>query len=218
VLSVRRSQDARIRAIISELLSRRMTLMNQLKKQIVFLLLMSMLGILPSVKAQTEMFDGKPTFAEGTDLGYFIWREGDTWHIRWTTKGKMRQFSGAVVSDGGKLKSLKRIDVESERSVLYPGRAPRVVYGPRGRAHVRGGRAPVVVEHKQDKIEKDGDNKIVFLARTNDDIDGFDFKVDDKVVSLSFMLEVDGRQMPQLVEMGNKNQKAESLPLRVRLK
>ena len=36
--------------------------------------------------------------------------------------------------EGGKLKSLKRIDVESERRVLYPGRAPQIVYGPRGRA------------------------------------------------------------------------------------
>lgn len=192
--------------------------MNQLKKQIIFLLLISMLGLLPSVKAQAEMFEGKPTFAEGADLGYFIWREGDTWHVRWTTRGKMRQFSGSVVSDGGKLKSLKRIDVESEQRVLYPSRAPRVVYGPRGRAHVRGGRAPVVVERKQDKIEKEGDNRIVFLARTDDDIDGFDFKVDDKVASLSFSLEIDGRQVPQLIETGKRNQKAESLPLRVRLK
>ena len=216
--SVGCAQDMRIKATISELLSRRMTRMNQLKKQIIFLLLISMLGILPSVKAQAGRFDGKPTFAEGADLGYFIWRDGNTWHIRWTTRGKMRQFSGSVVSDGGNLKSLKRIDVETERRVLYPGRAPRIVYGPRGRAHVRGGRAPVVVEHKQDKIEKDGDKRIVFLARTDDDIDGFDFKVDDKVVTLSFVLEIDGRSMPQLIEMGNKNQKAESLPLRVRLK
>lgn len=192
--------------------------MNHLRKPIILLLVVSILGISPCVKAQTAMFDGKPTFAEGTALGYFVWREGDAWHVRWTTKGKMRQFSGTVVSEGGKLKSFKRIDVESERRVLYPGRAPQVVYGPRGRPHVRGGRAPVVIERTQDKIEKDGDHKIVFLARTNDDIDGFDFKVDDKAISLTFVLDIDGMKRPQLVETGKNNQKAESLPLRVRLK
>jgi hypothetical protein len=191
--------------------------MHQLKKQIIFLLLISMLGLLPSVMAQAKMFEGKPTFAEGVELGYYVWREGNTWHVRWTTMGQLRRFTGSVVSEGGELKSLKRIDVESERRVLYPGRSPRVVYGPRGRAHVRGGRGPVVVERQQDKIEKDGDHRIVFLARTNDDIDGFDFKVDEKVVALRFVLEIDGRQMPQRVEIGKNNQKAGNLPLMVRL-
>ena len=192
--------------------------MSILKRQTIFLLLISMLGLTPAAMAQSEMFDGKPTFSEGADLGYYIWRDGDTWHVRWTTRGNMRQFSGSVISEGGELKSLKRIDVESERRVLYPGRAPRVVYGPRGRAHVRRGRAPVVVERNQDKIEKDGDNRIVFLARTNDDIDGFDFKVDEKVGALRFMLEIDGKQMPVAIEIGKNNQKAQSLPLIVKLK
>jgi hypothetical protein len=192
--------------------------MNLLRKQLILLLVISILGVSPSAMPQAAMFDGKPTFAEGTAFGYFIWRDGDTWHVRWTTKGMMRQFSGTVVTEGGKLKSFKRIDVESERRVLYPGRAPHVVYGPRGRAHVRGGRAPVVVERTQDKIEKDGDHKIVFLARTNDDIDGFDFKVDEKATALTFVLEINGMKRPQLVEVGKNNQKVESLPLMVRLK
>jgi hypothetical protein len=191
--------------------------MSRFKKQIILLLLVSMLGLSPSVSGQVEMFSGKPTFAEGVDLGYYIWRDGDTWYVRWTTRGQTRRFSGSVVAEGGELKSLKRIDLESERRVLYPGRSPRVVYGPRGRAQVRRGRAPVVVERDQDKVEKDGDNKILFLARTNDDIDGFNFKVSDKVRSLRFVLEIDGRQMPQSVEIGKNNQKAQSLPLMVRL-
>lgn len=191
--------------------------MYQLKGQIILLLVISMLVLVPCARAQSEVFEGKPAFAEGVDLGYYIWRDGDTWHVRWTTRGQVRQFSGSVASEGGELKSLKRIDVESERRVLYPGRAPRVVYGPRGRGHVRRGRGPVVVQREEDKIEKDGDNRIVFLARTNDDIDGFDFKVDKNVGALRFVLEIDGRQMPQRVELGRNNKKAERLPLRVRL-
>ncbi len=192
--------------------------MSQFKKRIIFLLLVaSLLVPLPSVMAQAEMFDGKPTFAEGVDLNYYVWRDGNSWHIRWTTMGQMRRFSGSVVAEGGELKSLKRIDVEAERRVLYPGRAPRVVYGPRGRPRILRGRAPVVVEREQDKIEKDGDNKIVFRAWTNDDIDGFDFKVDEKVRSLRLVLEIDGKQVPQWVEIGKHNEKAKSLPLIVEL-
>jgi hypothetical protein len=191
--------------------------MGQVKKRIAFLLLASMLGFSPSVLAQLDRFDGKPAFSEGVDLGYYIWREGNTWHVRWTTRGQMKRFTGSVVAEGGELKSLKRIDVESERRVLYPGRAPRVVYGPRGRAHVRRGRAPVVVEREQDKIEKDGDHRILFFTRTNDDIDGFDFKVDEKVKLLRFVLEIEGRQVAEWIETGKNNRKAHSLPLTVRL-
>jgi hypothetical protein len=191
--------------------------MNQRKSLIIFLLFISMLGLLPSVMAQAEIFEGKPTFAEGTDLGYYIWRDGDTWRIRWTTRGQVRRFSGSVVSEGGELKSLKRIDLETERRVLYPGRAPRVVYGPRGRARVGRGRAPVIVEREQDKIEKDGDKRIVFFARTDDDIDGFDFKADKDVRLLRFVLEIDGKQVPQRVEIGRNNRRAQNLPLMVRL-
>jgi hypothetical protein len=182
------------------------------------LMLLSLILVSPRAGAQTETYDGQPAFAEGVDLGYYIWRDGETWRVRWTTKGVMRRFVGSVVAEGGELKLLKRIDVESESKVLYPGRARHVVVGPRGRAHVRGGRAPVVVSRDQDKIEMDGDNRIVFNARTNDDIDGFNFKVNDKVSALRFVLTIDGRPTPNLVEVGRNNHKPGSLPLFVRLK
>jgi hypothetical protein len=169
-------------------------------------------------RAQAEIFDGKPDFAKGSDMGYFIWRDGDEWHVRWTTKGEMRRFSGSVAAEGGELKSLKRIDVETERKVIRPGHAPRTVIGPRGRVRVRGGRPPVVAEREQDRIEKDGDNRIRFLARTDDDIDGFDFKVDSNVTSLRFALAIDNQARAQQVECGRENRKAPSIPFTVRLK
>lgn len=176
--------------------------------------------VVPSstARAQGPEFDGRPVFSEGVDLGYYLWKDGDTWRLRWTTKGNMRHFAGAVTAEGGNLKSLHRVDVETERRVLYPRRPGRVFVGPRGHIRTTGGRAPVVVSRDQDKIEKDGDNRIVFTAKTNDDIDGFDFKTDDKVTSLRFLLEIDGKQMPNLVEYGHNNQKATSIPLIVRLR
>jgi hypothetical protein len=185
-----------------------------------FKLLLLSLALLPVSRqavAQAERFEGRPTFAEDTELGYFVWRDEDGWHLRWTTKGQLRRFHGSVTAEGGELKSLKRIDVESERRVLYAGRRPRVVVGPRGRTHVAPGRAPVVVSREQDHIEKDGDHAIVFSTRT-DDIDGFNFKVDDKVEVLRFMLQIEGEPRPNLVELGRENRKAERLPLVVRLR
>jgi len=191
--------------------------MIKLRSRVVVCLFVLLLTLSPSTLAQADKFDGRPAFAEGIDLAYYIWREGDKWLVRWTTKGPNRKFTGSVVAEGGELHDLKRIDLDEERKVLYPGRAPNVWVGPRGRTHVGGGRAPVVVERKQDRIEKDGDHRIVFAAITSNDIDGFNFKVDKKVTTLRFVLEINGRQMPQRVEIGKNNQKAPTLPLVVRI-
>jgi hypothetical protein len=191
--------------------------MNQLKKQVMVFLSVSLLSFTPSVLAQADMFDGRPTFSEGADLGYYIWREGDKWKVRWTTMGPLRRFTGSVVAEGGDLHDLKRIDLEEERRVLYPGRAPNVWVGPRGRTHVGGGRAPVVVERKQDIIIKDGDRTIVFAAKTANDIDGFDLKIDKKVTTLRFVMDIDGRKIPQRVEVGKNNRKLTNLPFEVKI-
>ncbi len=172
----------------------------------------------PAASAQTELFDGKPEFKEGKDMGYFVWREGDTWKLRWTTTGAMRHFTGHVTAEGGELKSLKRIDVETERKVIRPGHAPRIAVGPRGRVYRRGGAPPVVAERTQDKFEKAGDRRINFDARTDDDIDGFDFKVDDRVTALRFMLEINGKAMPRTVETGRNNQHPPNVPFEVKLR
>lgn len=191
--------------------------MSRLRNQIVVFLTILMLASAPAALAQAEKFDGKPAFADGIELSYYVWREGDKWLVRWTTKGTNRKFTGSVVAEGGELHDLKRIDLDEERKVLYPGRAPRVYVGPRGRTRVGGGRAPVVVERKQDSIEKDGDNRIVFATITSDDIDGFNFRVDKNVTTLRFILTINGRPSPQHVQIGKNNEKASSLPLVVRL-
>jgi hypothetical protein len=183
-------------------------------------LLLAVPAFAPGVSAQVSAadFEGRPAFSEGAELGYYLWKEGDTWRVRWTTRGALRHFTGSVTAQGGELKSLKRVDVETERRVLYPGRPAHVGVGPRGRVRARGGRAPVVVSRDQDKVEKDGDNRIVFSARTDDDIDGFDFKVDDEVLTLRFVLDVDGRQVPAAVEFGPNNRKSGGIPLIVRVR
>jgi hypothetical protein len=187
-------------------------------RKILPLLIAALLLKSSAALAQAEMYDGMPKFSEGTDLGYYIWRDADRWHVRWTTKGYMRVFSGNVESVGGEVHKLKRIDVETEYKVLYPGRARHVYVGPRGRLRVAPGRAPVVASTEQDKIDKENDHTIVFNARTNDDIDGFDFTVDDKVTELRFSLHIGGNVAPNLIEVGKNNAHPRRDPLVVRLK
>jgi hypothetical protein len=175
---------------------------------------------MPSVvHAQAAMYEGRPTFAEGNDLGYYIWKDSNHWHVRWTTRGATRRFTGSVASDVGELKKLKRIDVESETRVLYPGRPAHVVVGPRGRVRgVAPGRAPVVVSKDQDKIEMDGDHRIVFNALTTGDIDGFDFNTEDETKELRFTMQVNGQPMPAIIQVGKDNIRPRRLPLIVTLK
>lgn len=178
----------------------------------------ALLGVGRLQAADAARFDGRPAFSEGSDRGYFVWRDGDAWHVRWTTQGGWRRFTGHVAAEGGELKSLKRIDVEEERRVVAAGRPGHVWRGPRGRLHVRPGRGPVVAERTQDKIEKDGDQRIFWVSRTDADLDGFDFKVDRDVTRLRFTLEVDGEAREGLVEVGRGNARPERNPFVVDLR
>jgi hypothetical protein len=165
-----------------------------------------------------KAFVGKPSLHEGDALGYFVWKTGDTWHLRWTTFGAMRRFTGRVTALGGEIDSLKRIDVESERHVIRPGRTPRVVRGPRGRARVVGGRPPVVAEREQDKIEREDDHTIVFRSFTNDDLDGFDFKLDNKAHRVRLVLEVDGAMKTELIKIGPYKSSVDADPFVIRIR
>jgi hypothetical protein len=162
---------------------------------------------------------GRPKFDDGEALGYFIWKDGDTVKLRWTTFGAEHRFSGRISVEGGEITSMKRIDVDEERKVIRPGRAPRVVRGPRGRVRgVTGGRAPVVASRDEDRIERETEHLIRFATRTDDDLDGVDFKVTGSTTVLRFVLEIDGEPRPAEVEMGGDNFKPNEHPLVVRMR
>jgi hypothetical protein len=178
-------------------------------------------GSLATLHAQigAARVEGRPKFSEGEALGYFVWKDGDTWKLRWTTFGARHRFSGRVMVEGGELRSFKRIDVDEERRVLAPGRAPRVVRGPRG--GVRGvapGRPAVVASREEDRIEQESETLIRFNTVTDDDLDGLEFKVTDATRAVRFVLEIDGKPRPEEVEVGRTNFKPGDNPLIVRLR
>jgi hypothetical protein len=181
--------------------------MNRLAGQVSALVLMVVcLAAIPAGAIPPGTFDGKPTFKEGDSFGYYLWRDGDTWKIRWTTFGANRHFTGSVHADGGELYDLKRIDVDEERRVIAPGRPARVVRGPRGRVvGVRPGRGAVVAERTEDHIAREDAATIVYSTKTDDDIDGFDFKVRGGGERVRFVLKIDGASRPVDVHIGRGN-------------
>jgi len=194
--------------------------MRKALTSVLFTMLLA-IGFADTAAAQTPAirFDGRPTFKDGKALGYFIWRDGDTWKVRWTTFGAEHRFSGRIVVEGGNIASFKRIDVDEERKVIRPGSAPRVVRGPAGRVRgVRPGRAPVVAERTEDKIEQEDERTLQWLTRTDDDVDGIDFKVTEPSIVIRFNLMIDGEARPAEVEVGKENFKPNENPVRARLK
>jgi hypothetical protein len=178
-------------------------------------------GVSLTLLAATDAarFVGRPKFEEGKALGYFVWKDGDTWKVRWTTFGAEHRFTGNVAVEGGEINSLKRIDVDAEREVIAPGRRARVVRGPRGRVRgVAPGRGPVVATRVEDKIEQETEHLLRFATRTDDDIDGFDFKVTDKTDVIRFVFQIDDRPRAGEVEVGASNFKPGEDPLVVRLR
>lgn len=162
-------------------------------------------------------FEGRPKFKEGSDRSYFVWNDGEDWHIRWTTLGQMQTFTGSVRAMGGTLDDLKRVDVDAELKVVRPGRPARVVRGPAGRLRVAPGRGAVVASRTNDHITQVDDQLIRWNTRTDDDIDGIDFEAKD-ARALTFDLKINGDSRPLAVEIGRNNVTPPNNPFTVRLK
>jgi hypothetical protein len=186
---------------------------------VVAIALLTVLAVPLRAQVGVARLEGRPQFHEGKALGYFVWKDGDTWKVRWTTFGAEHRFSGRVVIEGGEIRSFKRIDVDEERKVLAPGRAPRVVRGPRGRVRrVEPGRPAVVATRDEDRIEQETETLIRFNTVTNDDLDGLEFKVTEATSAVRFFLEIDGKPRPAEVEVGRTNHKPGANPLIVRVR
>lgn len=51
---------------------------------------------------QLIVTEGKPTFGPASEARYWIWHDSGGWHLRTTTAGKVREFSGRIIAkDGG---------------------------------------------------------------------------------------------------------------------
>jgi hypothetical protein len=71
----------------------------------------------------------------------------------------------------------------------------------------------VVAARDEDHINQENEHEIRFAARTDDDIDGFDFKVDERTDRVRFRLEIDGRMQAEEIEIGARNVHPDEDPL-----
>ena len=162
-------------------------------------------------------YQGRPAFEEGGGRGYFVWRDGDTWHVRWTTQGPSHQFTGTVQAAGGTIESLKRVDLDEELRVVRPGAPAHFVRGPFNRLRgVAPGRPAVVTTRTTDHVDKIDDHLIRWTTITGSDIDGFDFKAKG-AERLTFDLKIDGVSRAMDVEVGKDNAHPSANPFNVRI-
>jgi hypothetical protein len=93
------------------------------------------------------------------------------------------------------------------------------VRGPRGRpVGTVGGRPAVVASREEDRIEQETEQVIRWVTRTDDDVDGLDFRVTEGTAVIRILMEIDGVPRPAEVEVGRDNFKPNESPLVVRLR
>ena len=149
-------------------------------------------------------FDGSPKFSAGRSQGYFIWKDGTTWKLRWTTLGTEHRFSGEILVEGGRVLSMKRFVPEPERRPSWRVSEPsrRTTGRPRD----------------DDRIEKENESTIRFRARTAGDADGVDFTVTQAAREIRFILQIDGKSEKLDVTIGRSNFQPKILPVVAQLR
>lgn len=64
-------------------------------------ILAALLAMSASTILAKEDWQGRPEFAPGAANGYFVWKDGDGWHVRWTNKGEKKfRYEGTITTSG----------------------------------------------------------------------------------------------------------------------
>lgn len=119
---------------------------------------------------------GMPTgFKAGLSSRFAIWYDNDGWHVRVTTASALTAFTGLIEPKDGKIVNLK------------------LVSGTTGK---KGGDLPGL---GRDTKSIDMNNEI-----SKGLLNGYDFKLDDKVTAIKFDLKVAGKAEPSMIFIGAK--------------
>lgn len=173
--------------------------------------LLALLCLCGSVVQAQDGFSGRPTFSERDHTAYYVWSEGNHWHVRWVAFSCRQNFKGSVVADRGSIGNMRKVDPVNEQNLIYPQRRQllTVVTGYDHPANFASNEA-----HNRD-IRMNGKSAVVFSATTDDGLDGFDFTADDAVRTLTFELKLEGKPATGFVYLGKDNVTPGSLPVTV---
>ncbi len=53
------------------------------------------------LSSDSLLADDKPIYVAGTDFGFYLWKVGTSWKIRWSGNGTKQTFSGQLATDSG---------------------------------------------------------------------------------------------------------------------
>jgi len=162
----------------------------------------------------TDDFDGRPAFSGKELPAYYIWRDGNRWHVRWSSLTRVRYFTGSILADSSSLSDLRKVDPYREYTVMYPQREKLLTV-------TLGDRHPAGLANDESfsrNIRMKGKQMIVFSSNINDGVDGFDFTTTEGVHTLTFDLMIEGKPALGIVYVGSEGTAPNSLPLVVAVK
>jgi hypothetical protein len=167
-----------------------------------------------SAPKQSDIYEGRPAYKEADAGGYYVWHDGNKWHVRWIAVDRPRDFAGSVAADGGELRELRQVESSVEgRDVPWLRRNTVAVGNSISTMAMTGMPAT-----DRSNIRNDGKARIAFNVRTENDIDGFDFSPGEGVTALRIVLQIDRKSAPDRVRIGSGSQQPDQLPLMVALK
>jgi hypothetical protein len=161
-----------------------------------------------------DVFEGQPRFDQG-DASYYVWHESGKWHVRWVASERGHDFKGVVAAQGGAFTYMRQNDSDKEAMMYLSSQLRLTVSNDRADP---GMRLPPPLSVNSAIIRQEGTDRIVFDARTTNNIGGFDFVPDDSVSVMQLDLQFDKKSVPGLVRLGRKAQKATELPLAIALR
>ena len=164
---------------------------------------------------QSDQYEGRPAYKESDAGGYYVWHNGNNWHVRWIAVDRPGDFRGSVVAEGGALRDLRQANASVEvRDLPWLRRNLTTAVG-RANSNMSMTGMPAT---DRANIRNDGKSKIAFDVRTENNINGFDFSPEDGVTSLRMDLQVDRKSAANRVRIGKESQSPDALPLTVALK
>jgi hypothetical protein len=141
--------------------------------RICVLLLAASTGLSPAARADDLKLDGKPDGVAGNQTKrYYVWRDKDGVHLRFTTEGVKHRFSGEIKTTAGSF--LKPTGIEDG-------------------AEAKDGEWWTLSEKGQ---------VLKFDRDTRKTLDGLDFRLGNRVREIEFVLKIDGEELPARIFVG----------------
>jgi hypothetical protein len=137
------------------------------------LVLVGLMASATSLRAAEPDPRGKPEgMKAGDTVRWYVWHDGDGWHVRTTTKKALHEFTGTMRVINGQVTGVNLAKIENAGATKDWWRL------------------------------SEGNKVVTLDLRTDGGMDGFDFQVGDKANQIEFTLFIDGKEKKDLIFVG----------------